>query len=62
MEDGRILDSQLSSSSNWHDSSSSGFNTGPENSRLNNQLSRANDGRTPCWIAETKDVNQWIQV
>ena len=53
MKDGRIQDSQLTSSSEW------AANHGANNARLDRP---AGSGRTGGWSAKTNDANQWIQV
>ena len=58
MEDGRILDRQLTSSSDW---SGHAWNHGAINARVNH---KAGSGRSGAWIAHNshQDPNQWIQV
>ena len=53
MENGKISDEQITSSSDWRD------NHGPANGRLNFV---ASNGRTGSWSSGTNDVNQWLQV
>ena len=55
MEDGRIRDSQLTSSGDLPHS----YYHGPTNARLNEAPRAETVG---AWIAEKKDKNQWIQV
>ncbi|XP_072016914.1 uncharacterized protein [Amphiura filiformis] len=58
MEDGRIKNEQITSSSAW--SSTNVWNTGPQNARLNHQeIAGVNAG---SWVAATNDLNPWIQV
>ena len=56
MEDGRIADSQITSSGyHYHHS----LYHGPTNARLNRT---AEPGTVGAWQAKTNDINQWIQV
>ena len=54
MEDRRILDSQITASSEFFDGNYHGAN----NARLNRPAFHTRGG----WVAETNDLNQWIQV
>ncbi|XP_028411622.1 EGF-like repeat and discoidin I-like domain-containing protein 3 [Dendronephthya gigantea] len=53
MEDGSILDSQITASSNWNN------NHRGANGRLN---FTPHSGRTGAWSALSNDINQWLQV
>ncbi|XP_028411992.1 lactadherin-like [Dendronephthya gigantea] len=53
MEDGGILDSQITASSNWNN------NHRGANGRLN---FTPHSGRTGAWSALSNDINQWLQV
>ncbi|KAL9960203.1 hypothetical protein ACROYT_G033625 [Oculina patagonica] len=53
MKSGSITDGQISASSEWND------DTAASHGRLHLQPSGNNIG---CWVARTKDVNQWLQV
>ncbi|XP_072051653.1 EGF-like repeat and discoidin I-like domain-containing protein 3 [Amphiura filiformis] len=53
LEDGQILDSQITASTSWDD------NHGPSNARLNRPAQYPTRG---SWAAEYNDDNQWIQV
>ena len=53
MENGQILDSQITASSQWD------VNHGPTNARLN---FKAHGGRTGAWSSRRNDVNQWLQI
>ena len=53
MENGQILDSQITTSSEYDS------NHGAANGRLNFV---AAGGKTGAWSARTSDVNQWLQV
>ena len=53
MENGYILDSQITASSQY------GFRYRPPNGRLN---FRAGGGRTGAWSSRYSDRNQWLQV
>ena len=53
MEDGSILDDQITASSEWDQ------NHGPSNARLNRPATPPTKG---AWTAKTNDLNQWIQV
>ena len=53
MENGKILDSQISASSEWD------AKHGPANSRLN---FKAQGRREGAWTAKYNDNNQWLQV
>ena len=52
MEDGSILDNQITASSEWN------ANHGPSNARLNRP---ATPPTTGAWSAKTNNRNQWIQ-
>ena len=54
MEDRRISDSQIIASSEYFDGNYHGAN----NARLNRPAMHTRGG----WVAETEDLNQWIQV
>ena len=56
MEDGRIADSQITSSGYHHHQF---LYHGPTNARLNRN---AEPGTVGAWQAKTNDKNQWIQV
>ncbi len=56
MEDGRIKDDQLSASTEYQHQS---LYYGVTNARLNRPVQPGTSG---AWSAQTKDVNQWIQV
>ena len=53
MENGQILDSQITASSQFD------VNHGPTNARLN---FKAHGGRTGAWSSRRNDVNQWLQI
>ena len=53
MEDGSILDNQITASSEWDQYH------GPSNARLNRPVTPPTTG---AWSAKTNDLNQWIQV
>lgn len=53
MENGEILDSQITASSQWD------VNHGPANARLN---FKATGRRTGAWSSRRNDLNQWLQV
>ncbi|XP_072028746.1 uncharacterized protein [Amphiura filiformis] len=55
LEDGRILDNQLTASTVWP----SDGNYKPSNARLNRQTQYPSGG---SWIAQYNDADQWIQV
>ena len=53
MENGQILDSQITASSQYD------VNHGPTNARLN---FKAHGGRSGAWSSRRNDVNQWLQI
>ena len=53
LENGRIRDSQITASSEYHSK------TRAQNGRLN---FRASGGRTGAWSAKFNNVNQWLQI
>ena len=53
MENGEILDGQITASSEWN------ANHGPANGRVN---FKAGGGRTGAWSSRRNDLNQWLQV
>ena len=53
MENGEILDGQITASSEWN------ANHGPANGRVN---FKAGGGRTGAWSSLPNDLNQWLQV
>ena len=59
MENGEISDDQITSSSDWYDSTIDTRSHGAPNGRLNFV---ARSDRTGAWSPQTNDLDQWLQV